>query len=70
MVQKSMLDQRAETETFLKTCRAKEIVPNAVVECLVTKPTCNCFFHFGTKIFCSHQLKNEIVKRTLEEKNI
>lgn len=70
MDQKSLLDQRAETETFLKTCRAKEIVPNAVVECLVPKPTCNCFFHFGERIFCSHQLKNEIVKRSLEEKNI
>ena len=68
MVNKSRLDQRADTETFLKTCRAKDIVPNAIVECLVPKRTCNCFLYFGTKIFCTHQLKNDIVKRTLGEK--
>ncbi|MBI5729732.1 MAG: hypothetical protein HY963_01210 [Ignavibacteriales bacterium] len=68
MIQKSLLDERAETETFLKTCRAKNIVSDTVVRCLVPKPTCNCTLNFGAEIFCTHQLKNEIVKRTLEEK--
>lgn len=55
MVQKSVLDQRTNTETFLKTCRAREIVPNAVVECLVPGPTCNSFLYFGARIFCTHK---------------
>lgn len=68
MVQKSVLDKRADTETFLKTCSAREIVPNEVVECLVPEPTCNSFLYFGARIFCTHQLKKEIAERTLEEK--
>lgn len=68
MIQKSVLYENEEPEAFLKTCRATEIIPNVVVECLVPKQDCNSFLHYGTKVFCTHPLKNEIVKRTDEEK--
>jgi hypothetical protein len=60
------LKEGANTEDFLKTCMANEIVRNEIVECLIEKPTCYCFLNYGNAKYCQHSLKFDIAKRTQE----
>lgn len=63
---KQVLEQKAQTEIYLKVCRAKKIIRKKLVECILENPACNYLLFFGNGKFWKHPLSFEIARRTRE----